>query len=419
MSKSKVPALIAMVALAAGVLQANPALAQEAAAAATAPSPNITMSLRKSFIAAQGALEAKHYQDVIAKVQEILSKSDRKPDDNYYAYYLLFQANHALNDQDGERKAIQGVVDSGFLSPVQAAPYEKALMMMAFQAKDFDGAVDFGLRLTKNNNGDPEVFSTIGQSYFLKGDFNNAARFYNSLISDQIKRSQTPREHDLRMLAASYTKLGDKPSETDTIEKLVTYYPKTEYWEPLMYAVRKIATLQPRQKLQVCRLMWATKTLKGSADYSDCYAYALAAGLPAEAQKFLEAGLKANVFTDDTDKATAERRATSAGTTAASDQAGLPKLEADAKAAATGELDMALGMTYYSYGDFAKAADTLQRALGKGGLKGDIQTEATITLGLAQLQAGDKASAVKTLKSVSTDDKDWQRIARLWTLYAS
>ncbi len=418
MSKSIVPAFVAVVALATGALHAVPIRAAEAAASA-APSPNITMSLRKSFIAAQGALQKQQYQDVISTVQEILSKSDRKPDDNYYAYYLLFQANHALNNHDEERKALEGLVASGFLTPVQAAPYEKALMLMAFQAKDFDGAVDYGTRLTKSGNADPEIFSTIGQSYFLKGDYRNAARFYNSLINEQIKRGQTPREHDLRMLAASYSKLGDKPSETDAVEKLVVYYPKTEYWEPLMYAVRKIASLQPRQKLQVCRLMRATRTIKAATDYSDCYGYALAAGLSAEAESFLEDGLKANVFTDATDKASAVRRAKSAANTVATDKAGLAKLEADAKAAPTGTLDVTVGMMEYSFGDFAKSAEALQRALGKGGLKDDTQIEATITLGVAQLQGGNKADALKTLKSVKTDDKDWQRIARLWALYAS
>jgi tetratricopeptide (TPR) repeat protein len=414
MSKSIIPALVAVITLAAGTLQSRPAVAED-----TAPAPDITMSLRKSFIAAQDALQAKHYQDVIAKVQEILASSNRKPDDTYYAYYLLFQANRALGNEDEERKALEGVVNAGFLSADQQALYLKPLMLMAFQSKNYDAAVDYGTRLTQSNHGDPEVFSTIGQSYYLKSDFMNAARFYNSLIGEQIKRGQTPREHDLRMLASSYHKLGDNPAETDTIEKLVVYYPKTEYWEPLMYAVRNIPTLQPRQKLQVCRLMWATRTMKVAADYNRCYEAAIVAGLPAEAQQFLDAGLKANVYTDDMEKAGALRRSTSAGNTAASDKAGLPKLEADGKAAATGELDVSVGMTYYSYGEFAKAVEALQRGLGKGALKGDTQVEASITLGLAQLQAGDKAGALQTLKSVKTDDKDWQRIARLWTLYAS
>src|SRR5690242_1924674 len=122
MSRSMISAVAATLLLAAGTCLAA------ASATDDAPSPKITPALAKTFRAAQEAAKAKKWQEVITKAQEALAAPNRTPDDNYYAYYLLFSANHGLDNRDEERKALRGLVDSGFLNSAQVAPYVKALM---------------------------------------------------------------------------------------------------------------------------------------------------------------------------------------------------------------------------------------------------------------------------------------------------
>jgi len=413
MSKSFLPGLAAVLALAAGAIHPAPASAQGAPAIQPKPSP----ALAKSLKAVQDAMIARHWPEVISKAQEVLAAPNRKPDDTFLAYFMMSKAYEAQGNRDEVRKSLQGMVDSGFLSPSQAAQYIKVLMGMSFEAKDYDAAIDYGTRLIKAQTADPEVYSVVGQSYYLKQNYGEASRFYTSLVNEQIKRGQTPREHDLKMLQSSNNKLGNKEAETDTIEKLLTYYPKPEYWEVLFYSARKLPSLQPRQELQIYRLMWATGTLKQPNDYKMFAEYATGAGLPAEAQKVFEAGLKANVFTGD-DRATAERRMASVQKAAAEDRANVAKLDAEAQAAPTGELDASLGMALHSYGDQAGAIAHLQRGLSKGGMKDDLRIETQLVLGMAQLRNNDKAGALKTFQGIKTDSLTWQRIVRLWMLYA-
>lgn len=411
MSKSRISVLVAALALATGSMAAT------AAEQAAIPTPKVSQSLAKIFKAAQEAQQARRWPEVIAKAQEVLASSSRKPDDTYYANYLLYDANKNLNNMAEVRKGLDGMVGSGFLTPVQQAPFLKALMSMAFQAKDYDAAVDYGTRMTRTETADPEVFTTIGQSHYQKANYAEAARFFNSLVTEQIKRGQTPREHDLQLLQSSYNKLGNKSGESDTLEKLVMYYPKPLYWDLLLYAVRSNPSLDPRQRLWVYRLMWATGTLKQGADYNKFADFAQGAGLPAEAQKVFEAGLKANAFTPE-EKPRIERQMAALGKVATNDRAELPKLEEQAKAAPTGDLDVAVGMAWHFFGESGKAIEALQRGLGKTGLKDQQALDGAMALGMAQLHAKDSAGAQKTFQGIKTSDPNMQRIIKLWILYA-
>ncbi len=124
-----------------------------------------------------------------------------------------------------------------------------------------------------------------------------------------------------------------------------------------------------RQTLNVYRLMQDTKTLAQPSDYTEMAQLAIDAGTPGEAQKVLEQGFAANVFTEQRAKERNQRLLEAAKKAAATDQATLAKSEAEAKAAKTGDADVALGSAYLSYGQNDKALEALTRGIGKGGLK--------------------------------------------------
>ncbi|HYP81545.1 MAG TPA: hypothetical protein VEQ17_14740, partial [Steroidobacteraceae bacterium] len=177
----------------------------------------------------------------------------------------------------------------------------------------------------------------------------------------------------------------------------------------------RIQGMNDRQTLQVYRLMVANGTMEEPSDYSEMAELAVSGGNPAEAQKILEAGLAANVFTEQRDKDRANRMLESVKKSAATDLASLPKLEAEAKNAKTGDVQAALGNAYLSFGKNQEAADALAAALAKGGLKNAADVQ--LTQGVALVRAGNKADALKAFKAVKTDDMIYTRIAKLWSLY--
>jgi Flp pilus assembly protein TadD len=104
----------------------------------------------------------------------------------------------------------------------------------------------------------------------------------------------------------------------------------------------------------------------------------------------------------------------SAKKSAASDQPGLAKLEADGATAASGDKLVGVGIGYFSYGDYARASKDIAAGLDKGMSKDSV--DARLILGIAQFKAGDKDSAIKTFEAVKGDPTD-ARLAQLWIIH--
>jgi hypothetical protein len=82
-------------------------------------------------------------------------------------------------------------------------------------------------------------------------------------------------------------------------------------------------------------------------------------GSPGEAQRVLEAGKQKNVFTTPAIKTHSAQLLESVKNKVATDQASLPKIAADAATAKTGTKDVALGLAYFSYQQYDKAAEAI------------------------------------------------------------
>jgi hypothetical protein len=179
--------------------------------------------------------------------------------------------------------------------------------------------------------------------------------------------------------------------------------------------MRKEITSNETDLLQTYRLMLDTDVLKEGSDYTEMAELALDAGSPGEAQHVLEKAMEKNVFTDQRSKDRAQRLLDTAKKRAASDQAGLAKLEKEADTATTGEKNVAVGRAYLGYEQYDKATDQLSKGLTKGGVKNEM--DARLMLGIAQLKAGHKDDASKTFKAVKGDPA-LERLANLWNLRA-
>jgi tetratricopeptide (TPR) repeat protein len=256
----------------------------------------------------------------------------------------------------------------------------------------------------------------VGQGYYEMKDYPAAVKFFENLVSEKEKRGQRPSRNELILLQSSYSKAGKKDAAQTTLEKIVKYYPDSNTWLALLYEVKR-EKLNSRQELLLYRLMEMTGTLKQGQDFMAFSNAALSASLYAESQRVLEAGMKANAFPPGTEQDRVRRYIPSAASRAATARSELLKAEAAAKAAPNGEQYVALGNTLYSFGDYARAIDALKAGIAKGGLKNP--GDAAMALGIAQIKSGQKAEALKTFRAVKFDDEIGQRLAELWTLYAS
>jgi tetratricopeptide (TPR) repeat protein len=393
---------------AAGLVAATPAFAAEGKQTNSA-------KLGKPLKEAHDDLNAKKYADAITKLREAEGIPGKTPYDQHLINDMLGFAYARIQNYAEAAKAWEAELDDGFTAQSEVPTRVRQLAEANYQIKNYDKAIEFGNRAIKGGFADEELKTLVGQAYYLKGDWKNTLRFEEGLVDEKIKNGQTPKSESLQLLLSACVKLNDSACETRALEKIVTYYPKPDYWYQLLFTMRQQTSGNDANTLQTYRLMSEVDVLKNPEDYTEMAQLALEAGSPGEAQHILEKGIAKGVFADARAKAKNQRLLETAKKAAATDQANLPKIEKDADAAPTGAKNVGVGLAYLGYGQYDKAVDEISKGLAKGGLRNE--SEARLLLGIAQLKAGHKEDATKSFHAVK-GDPSLERLANLWSLHA-
>jgi tetratricopeptide (TPR) repeat protein len=410
----KIAALSTRVLVAGAAIIAAAALVSATPAFAQTKQTN-SAKLAKPLKEAHDDLNAKKYADAIAKLREAEGMAGKTPYDQHLINDMLGFAYARTQNYAEAAKAWEAELDDGITPQSEIPTRVRQLAEANYQIKNYDKAIEFGNRAIKGGFADEELRTLVGQAYYLKGDWKNTLRFEEGLVDDKIKNGQTPKNESLQLVLSACVKLSDSACETRALEKIVTYYPKPDYWYQLLYTMRQQTSGNEANLLQTYRLMSEVDVLRSPEDYSEMAQLALEQGSPGEAQHILEKGIAKGVFTDARAKAKNQRLLESAKKAAATDQASLQRIEKEADAAPTGAKNVGLGLAYLGYGQYDKAAEAISKGIAKGGLRNE--SEARLLLGIAQLKAGHKEDATKAFHAVK-GDPSLERLANLWSLHA-
>jgi Tfp pilus assembly protein PilF len=376
--------------------------------------PQVSLAAGKDLVAAQKALHDKRYDELFADLDKVRAN----PKKNDYDEYLtnLF-ASTAYVEQKKYQQALpplEAVMASKYMPPNELRPRLVTATTLNYNLQNYDKTIEYGNRAIKEGNTSPQIETVVAQSYYQKNDFRDAEHFVRGMVDGQIKAGQAPTEELLLLGHDSAQKLNDDRDAARWTELLVTYHPNPDYWQNLLHSIYA-NKLTDRQTLQVYRLSADVGALKRGSDYAEMAQLALDVGAPGEAVSTLTKGFAANAFTEPADKNRNQHLLDSAKKQLAADQPTLAKTEADATNAATGDRLVGVGMAYFGTADYAKAVKDISAGLAKGVSKDS--TDARLSLGIAQLKAGDKDAAVKTFRQVK-DDPVSERLAALWILRA-
>jgi hypothetical protein len=301
----------------------------------------------------------------------------------------------------------------------------KALAQVNYQIKNYDKAIEFGNKVILAGQADDDMITLVSQAYYIKGDYPGTMKFVNAYNNDLIKAGKTPKEQTLNLVLSSCLKLQQKAEDeggksdpecaTKALERMVSYYPKPDYWQNLLYSLFQQEGQTDKSLLQVYRLAADVDVLKRPDDYTEYAQLAIEAGSPGEAQSILEKGMAKNIFTDPKLIDRNKRLLENAKKQADSDRASLDKIAKDAAAGKTGDKDVSIGLAYIGYKQYDKAIEAINRGMSKPGVQN--MGEANLLLGIAYLGAGKKEDAQKAFGAVKGDAK-LERIANLWSLHA-
>src|SRR5437879_5498647 len=192
--------------------------------------PNHMMKVRSSLVAALivsaavvGAAGLVPGKPAFAAEEKKVSKELAK---------TLKAAQDALNatkDEPNAVKAIEAQINDGFLSESEIPPRVKAVAQLNYRLKNYDKAIEFGTRAIKAGYADDEMYTLVGQAYYLKGDWKGTLKFEEAVVDSQVKKGQTPKNEALQLLRSACVKLDDADCTTRALERLAAYYPKNEY----------------------------------------------------------------------------------------------------------------------------------------------------------------------------------------------
>ena len=375
----------------------------------------VSKAAAKSLKAAKDAADAKKYPEALEKLKEAEALPDKTPYDTHVMNELFGFVYVRTQQYPEAAKALEAGLTDGFLEQAEIDSRLKALAQVNYQIKNYDKAIEFGNRVIKAGQADDDMITLVSQAYYIKEDFKGTIKFADEFTDSAIKAGKQPKEQLLNLGLSSCIKLDDNDCATKALERLVSFYPKPNYWQNLLQSLFSQAGMTDKNLLQVYRLATEVDGLRGADDYMEYAQLAIEAGSPGEAEAILEKGTAKNVFTDPKIADRSKRLLENAKKQADQDRASLDKIAKDAAAGKTGDKDVSIGLAYLGYKQYDKAVEAIQRGLSKPGVQN--MGEANLLLGIAQLGTGHKEEAQKAFNAVKGDPK-LERIANLWSLHA-
>jgi Tfp pilus assembly protein PilF len=402
--------LLMMVALATtglcglGALTLAPSTAGAAAAAAA---PKLSPSIIPPLKIVQEQLTAKNWDAAYEALKQAQAVEPKTPYDSYMVdelgWYVLLQKQQL----PASAEALERAVNSGFIAPADVTPRLKPLSQIYYQAKNYPKAVEYGNKYLAQVPNDATIAVLVAQSYYLQKDYANTRAIADKYTTGVAK----PDEQLLLLSLRSSFELKDRAGTMTALESLVRYYPQQKYWEDLL-TNQLYETKGDSELRTLYRLMDETSTLDKADEYSEMATVLLAGGFPAEAQRILERGMSANVFSGDA-QSREQGDLDKAKSQAAADRKDLAGAEKALSEAKTGNQMVATGKLYFSVGEYAKAADAIQKGLAKGGVT-DLD-DANALLGVALVRSDKPTEARAAFEAVK--GAKYAEVARLWLLY--
>ena len=365
--------------------------------------------------AAQELARASKFDEALARIREAEAVPNRTPGEILAIDRMRGVAASGAGDIPTATRSFEAVLAAGNLDPADRARLTQTLAQLYFQGKDYPKTATWAERYLQENGTHADMRWLLVRAQYLTDDWASAARELRADVDAGVRSGAAPPLDRLQLLASCYVKLGDNAGYVYTLEALLAFYPKKEYWMDAIRRVEAKPGFANRLALDALRLRQATGVLSAGADYSAMAEFALAAGLPAEAKRIADQALASGALATGADAEKQKRLRDTAARQVAEDQQQLPQSVKAAMAAPNGTALVNLGFVYVSDGQFDQGLALMEQGMQKGGLS--RPDEAKLHLAIAYLAAGQKAKAIAAFRDVGGTDGTAD-LARLWSIHA-
>jgi len=395
------------------VLAASLALGVVAAGAQEGLRPDVGKPLQ----AAQDLIKAQKYKEALAKVRDAEAVPNRTANETFLIERMRIAAASGAGDAETAAKSFEVLKATGKLPAADQVRMLESLAGAFYRAKDYAKTVVWGKRYLAEGGTNGQIRTLVIQSQYLSGDYAGATKELVVEVQGDEKAGRAPAEDRLKLLLNAAQRVNDNGSYVMAMERLVTYYPKKEYWADMLGRVQRKPNFSDRLALDTYRLMLATGSMRNAADYMEMAQLAVQAGLPGEGKQVVDKGFAAGVLGAGTPaEADRHRRLKDlvAKRTEEEKQA-MAARQTEATASKSGNDLVDVGFSQVFTGEPKAGIALMEQGIAKGGLK--RADDAKLHLGIAWLMAGQNARAQTVFKTVTGADGTAD-LARLWSLVA-
>lgn len=380
------------------------ALPVRAADAAETVRPEVGRPLQEAVT----LLRSRHYKEALVRINEADAVAAKTPYESYLIQRMRVSDAVGSGDAPAAAAALEAVMASGRASPSERILMTQAVAVAFYRDKDFTKTASWAQRYFKEGGNDAAVHTMLLQSYYLA---NNCVQLFKELSGNS-----RPSEQDLQLLASCYAHNGEKSGYAMAMERLVTYYPKKEYWADLLARTQAKPGFADRLDLDLDRLKLVTGNLEHANELVDMAQLALESGDTAEAKTIVERGYASKILGSGPNAARHQRLRDLIEKQLAQERQNAHQRDLDATASKDGDALVGTGFSYVTAGQVDKGIPMMEQGITRDNLR--RPEDARLHLGIAYLLAGKKAKGKDLLRTIKGTDGT-QDVARLWIIYAS
>jgi tetratricopeptide (TPR) repeat protein len=389
--------------------------AAAAAAEAEGPKADYSKEFRKLAAPVQTAVNEKKWAEVLAALPELEAIPEPTADDRKAIATWRLQATQGVGDQDAFAAAIEDFLAKGYAEPQNVGAMHRQLAAHYSAKKDNAKTLEhFQKFVDETPDVEPEEYETLGRLYLQSNQFQEACQNLGKAIDLSRSKGAKPKEMWFQLRDRCFIELKDDASRLANLEALVGEYPDKEYYGRVV-ALYQAQTNDDRvvmlnaYRVAVSDPAGGLATVGAYLNYADT---ALNAGSPGEAQRGLERGIKDGIVPN---AGTNQQLVAQAKAAVAADKKTLPNEAATAAKSAKGEVDVKVGLGFFSTGDYAQAVEVIRRGIAKGGVA--RLDDANLLLGAALVELGNEdeaRAAFEAAKAAAPAGSHLGRIADLW-----
>lgn len=379
----------------------------------TRRTPALRNKVYERLAEAQVFIENKQYNEAIEILKDMESESGKRALNAYELanlYNLFAFVYYSQEDYRNALRSYENVVKQPDIPLAMEINTRYTIAQLYFVMEEWQKGIDalkdwFSVADTPS----AQAYILLGQGYYQLKDYDSSLK--NTLIAVNMykDKGKVPKEQWYSLLRFLYFENNNIPMTIATLEEMIAFYPKKQYWVQLshMYGEAK----DEKKQLAAMETAYVQDMLeKDREQITMAYLY-LNAEVPYKAAKVLDKGLR-NKSVVDSSK-TLEILG-SAWRQAQEVKKSIPVMEEAAAKSEKGELYCRLGNVYLDNDQFKQAAEANKKGLARGGVKRPDNCQ--LILGMAYFNLKQYKNARKAFKEAAKDDRS-KKYADSWMKY--